>query len=86
MKVIVDAWGDRVKPWDPVQARDGAWYTITDLVPEDERFQVGAVFEGGCEDDDGDFFPASFFDLKVIEMDCDDPSGWRQEAFKQWAE
>jgi len=67
MKVIVDTWGERVKPWATVMGRDGAYYTVTDLAPQD-KFQVGAVFEGGCADDDGDFFTADFFDLKIIDL------------------
>lgn len=67
MKKIVDSFGFDVKPWEVLQGRDGHWYSVTDLVPEDPVFTVGAVFEGGDPEEEGDYFAASFFHCEVIE-------------------
>ena len=63
-KIIVDEWGEMVKPHSVHQGKDGGWYEITDLCPE-ERYPVGAVFEEGCEDDEGDYFTAEFLRMEV---------------------
>mgnify|MGYP000027953418 CR=1 FL=1 len=87
MKTIVDQWGDPVKPWSLHLGLNGGWYQITDLAPED-RFAVGAVFEGGDPEEDGDYFtPDAFgFEIHDTEKKPEDAGDWRQEAFKLWCE
>jgi len=68
MKIIVDEWGEKVRPNETLQALDGSWKTVTDLCPDAEQWQIGAVPEGGCEDDDGDYHPAWYFRCRVEEM------------------
>lgn len=85
MKIVVDGWGEPLKPWDTVMSRNGSYWTVIDLTPEGPDFQVGAVFEGGCPEEDGDYFKADFFFCKVIEKRAEpDVNDWRQEALDLW--
>lgn len=68
-KIIVDEWGDVVRPYSTHMGRNGGWFQITDLAPDDQ-YSVGAVFEGGDPEEDGDYFTPGFFGFKVEESKC----------------
>ena len=91
MKQIVDDWGDPVKPYSLHMVlkgpRVGSMMQITDLAP-DEDFPIGAVFEGGDPEEDGDYFrPDLFgFEIRDLKQEAENASDWRQEAFKLWCE
>ena len=87
MKIIVDEWGDDVKPHSTHMGKTGGWFQITDLVPN-ETYSVGAVFEGGDPKEDGDYFTPEFFGFEIIDLkkQAQDAADWRQEAFNLWCE
>lgn len=64
MKTIKDQWGEAVKPYSTHMDRQGRYWTITDLAP-DEEFPIGAAPEGADLEEDGDYFPASTFWFQI---------------------
>lgn len=65
---LVDEWGDPVKPWSTHMMNDGSYWTITDICHkgDNDGFEVGAVFEGGDPEEDGDYFTPTAFGFEWV--------------------